>query len=232
MRLVTTCNAAGFERYGRRLLESLHNLPHDAEVWWYTEGFTLPETPGVVQISTDKLQGLQAFKLRHLRYQPPTYLYDAVRFSHKVFAACDALADYDGVGVWIDADCVIRKPIPAGFLESHLHGHYMAMLKRRGLYTETGLWLMDCAHEQHKEFLLAWQEWYLSDAFKQLANWTDCETLDATVRLFERQGLITTASLSGEHDKDMHPLAKVPLGAFIDHCKGERKDLGYSPEAQ
>ena len=88
------------------------------------------------------------------------------------------------------------------------------------------------AHDQKREFLLAWLQWYTSEADRLLANCTDCETLDATVRLFERSKLIQTVSLSGEHDKDMHPLAKIPLGQYIDHCKGPRKDLGYSPEAQ
>lgn len=230
MRFVTTCSKDGFDRYGFRLLESVKHLPAGSELWWYAEGFALPETPGVVQISADKLHDLQQFKARYRDYSAPDYLYDVVRFSNKVFAACDAFAEYDGIGVWIDADCVIRQPIPIGFIEGHLRGAFMAMLKRRGIYTETGLWLMDCAHEQREEFLLAWKEWYLSDAFKQLANWTDCETLDATVRLFERNELIKTESLSGEHEKHMHPLTQIPLGEYIDHCKGRRKIKGHSPE--
>ena len=233
MRLVTTCHKEGFERYGHRILETWHHWPLGTELWWYTEGFTLPETPGIVQISVDKLQGLQTVKLKYDKYVPPNYLYDVVRFANKVYAACDALSDYKGIGVWLDADCVVRKDIPAGFIEGHLpRWAYMAMLKRKGMYTETGFWIMDCSHPMHEEFLQTWAHWYDSGAFQGLANWTDCETLDATVRKFEKKQMITTVSLSGEHEKDMHPLAKIPLGAYIDHLKGNRKDLGYSPEAQ
>ena len=154
-----------------------------------------------------------------------------VRFSHKVYAAVDALTDYQGIGVWMDADCITRQDIPSGFIENHLNKAYMAMFKRRGMYTETGFWIADCSNEHHAEFMASWVDWYDSGHFKTLSNWTDCETLDATVRAFEKAGLIKTVSLSGEFDKEMHPMAKSTIGRYIDHCKGARKELGYSPEA-
>jgi hypothetical protein len=230
MRLVTTCNEKQFHEYAHRLFDGFEHFPQGTELWWYTEGFSLPKKDGIVQISTDKLQELQMFKTRWDGYVPPNYLYDVVRFSHKVFATVDALHDYQGIGVWIDADCVPLKTIPSGFIEGHLQGKYMAMLKRRGMYTETGFWIADCAHPVHADFMHMWAEWYRSGAFKDLANWTDCETLDATVRRFEKDGLIQTVSLSGEFDKDMHPMTKIELGKYIDHCKGARKAAGFSPE--
>lgn len=233
MRVVTTCHKEGFDRYAHRILDCWQHWPQGSELWWYTEGFDLPKDrpAGIVEMKIEQLTTLAKFKAKHDGYRPPNYLFDVVRFSNKVYAAADALRDYKGVGVWMDADCVTRKPIPSGHIESHLHGSYMAMLKRRGMYTETGFWIMDCAHPQHEDFLQTWTGWYECEAYRGLSNWTDCETLDATVRKFERAGLIETLSLSGEFDGDMHPMAKIPLGAYIDHCKGGRKDLGYSPEA-
>jgi hypothetical protein len=232
VRIVTTCNADGFKRYGHRLLKTWHHWPMGTELYWYVEGFSLPadKPDGITEISTDKLQDLQAFKLRHGNYVAPNYLYDVVRFSHKVYAAIDALRDYHGVGVWLDADCVTPQPIPDGYIEGHLRDAYLALIKRKGMYTETGFWIMDCRHEQHVEFLSAWQSWYDGGGFKALANWTDCETLDATVRKFERASLIKTVSLSGEHEKQMHPLSKTELGKYIVHLKGGLKDIGHIPE--
>lgn len=231
MRVVTTCNADGFERYAHRLLETWHLWPVGTELWWYVEGFSLPKDKpdGIVEISTDKLQALQAFKLKHANYKAPNYLYDVVRFSHKVYAACDALRDYSGVGVWLDADCVTQKAIPDGFIESHLRDAYMAMFKRRGIYTETGFWVMDCANPVHRDFLGLWEDWYDSGRFVELNNWTDCETLDATVRKFEKAGQIKTVSLSGEFERDMHPMRHVELGKYIQHLKGGLKDVGAIP---
>ena len=234
MRVVTTCSKEGFERYGHRVLETWKHWPLGAELWFYTEGFSLPEDKpgGIVEISLDKLHDLQAFKNRFSSYSPPNYLFDVVRFSHKVYAAVDALRDHTGVGVWLDADCVTLQDIPSGFVENHLQRAYMAMFKRRGMYTETGFWIMDCSHEHHRDFLETWVEWYDSGAFKTLSNWTDCETLDATVRKFEKAGHIKTISLSGEHDKEMHPMPFSALGRYVSHLKGPRKDLGYCPETK
>lgn len=231
MRLVTTCTGKHFDEYAYRLFDSFHLLPKGTELWWYTEGFRLPHQDGIVSIDIASLPELSAFKQKYGHTRPPNYLFDVVRFSNKVFAATDALRDYEGVGGWIDADCVIQKDIPDGYLEGYLQGAYIALLQRKGMYSETGFWVMDCQNPVHKDFLKMWEQWYLTDAFKGLANWTDCETLDATIRRFQKDGLKVT-NLSGDSAKDMHPLAKIPLGRYIDHTKGARKKLGYSPERE
>jgi hypothetical protein len=233
MRVATTCNKDGFEKYGYRVLEGWKHWPVGTELWWYTEGFSLPKDKpdGIVEIETELIDELQDFKKKYANYKYPSYLYDVVRFSNKVFAACDAFEDHNGVGVWMDADCVTKKKIIPGYIEGHLRDEYLAMFKRKGMYTETGFWVMDCSHAEHRAFLATWKKWYEEGAFKNLANWTDCETLDATVRILEKAGAIKTVSLSGSHEKDMHPMAKSELGKYIDHTKGPRKSLGYSPES-
>lgn len=232
MRVVTTCHAAGFEQYGFRMLESWARWPVGSELWWYTEGFHLPSDrpAGIVEVDVRALAELERFKATHGHYIAPNYLYDAVRFSNKVFAAADALSDYEGVGVWMDADCVTLQDIPAGHVEGMLQGADMAMFKRAGMYTETGFWVMDRKRPITRELLQAWCEWYTSGQYKTLDNWTDCETLDATVRLMERAEVLRTVSLSGAFERDMHPMSKAPIARFLDHCKGQRKALGYSPE--
>lgn len=212
MRFVTTCAPRHIEEYAYRLKETQHLLP--GELVWHVGD------PG------------KSFTEKHKGYVAPNYLFDVCRFSHKVYAAHQSLIDYDGIGVWIDADCVVRKELPASVIVKALDGAYMAMLKRAGMYTETGFWIVDCSHPRHAEFMDAWLAWYETGAFRCLANWTDCETLDATVRRFERDGHIRTVSLSGEHERHSHPLTQIPLGQYIDHCKGGRKALGYSPEAR
>ena len=233
MRLVTTCNKDGFERYGHRVLEGWKHWPVGTELWWYTEGFSLPKDKpdGIVEVDIASLPKLAEFKTKHAHYKAPNYLFDVVRFANKVYAMEAALSDYAGIGVWLDADCVTRKDIAPGYIEGHLQDAYAALFKRRGMYTETGFWIVDCSHSAHKAVMEMWLAWYETGAFKGLANWTDCETLDATIRRFEKDGLIKTVSLSGKFENDMHPMAKSELGKTIDHCKGARKAKGYSPEA-
>ena len=229
MRVVTTCHEAGFEQYGHRALAGWKHWPRDAELHWYTEGYEIPSTPGVVAVPIEQIQSLARFKERHAGFVPPSYIWDVVRFSNKVFAACDALASYKGIGVWMDADCVTYADIPAGYVEGLLERDaYLGAFQRTGMYTETGFWVMDCSHVQHEAFVGVWQEWYDSAAFKSLGGWTDCHTLDATIRKFK--GLIKVTNLSGAFAAEMHPMAKADLGRFVDHTKGPRKDGGTSPE--
>jgi hypothetical protein len=222
MRVVTTVHKAGFDVYGHRWLESMPNWP-DAEFVMYAEGF---KTDAVRCVDVDDVPRLKAFKAQHVAFKPPSWRYDIVRFSNKVFAAYDALYDYDGIGVWLDADCVTYNPIPAGYIEEQLGDAYLAHFRREGHYTETGMWLMNCAHPKHKGFMDRWLEWFESGAFKHLAEWHDCTTLDKTIKITGAP----TRSLSGAYEGVMHPMAKADIARFVDHCKGGRKALGISPE--
>lgn len=230
MRVVSTAHKAGFDVYGQRFLDGWQFWPREAELHFYTEGFDI-ERSDITAIPNTKIGSLQTFKQKYGDYEPVSYLYDVVRFSNKVYAAYDALFNYKGLGVWLDADCVTYRQIPDGFIESLLpKGKYIGLFKRDGMYSETGFWVMDCSHPQHQAFLNTWIEWYESGAFRQLDNWTDCEMLDATMRKFEKTGLIESVSLSGKYSRSMHPMAKVELAKYVDHCKGRRKELGFSPE--
>ena len=228
MRFVTTCHKAGFEEYGHRLLAGWHHFPKEAELWWYTEGYEIPATERVFVQDINQIHKLVEFKERYKNYISPQFDMDVVRFSHKVYAAVDALHDYDGIGGWIDADCVPYKDIPYSMLVDMLGDAYVACFQRPGSYTETGFWLMNCAHEAHKGFMNLWQAWYDQDAFVQLPGWTDCHTFDATVY----RSKVKVNNLSGEFGTDLslHPMAKTEIAKYLDHCKGERKTDGFSPE--
>lgn len=226
MRIVSTVHKAGFDLYGHRWIENIENWPA-AEFRLYCEGF-MPDHPCEVDIG--KVDRLTTFKRRHANYVAPSWRFDIVRFSNKVFAAHDALRDYDGIGVWLDADCVTFNRIPAGYIEEQLGDAYFAHFRRAGHYTETGMWIVNCAHPVHAEFMDTWLRWFEDDAFKGLHEWHDCTALDATLRQFLKAGKITTKSLSGEFEGDLHPMAHADIAKYIDHCKGHRKAAGVSPE--
>lgn len=227
MRVVTTVHLAGFEQYGYRWIESIKNWPK-AEFLMYAEDFA---TEAVICRRVEDLPRLVAFKERYANYVPPNWEFDIVRFANKVFAAYDAFYDYDGLCVWLDADCVTFQKLPKAFLEKQLpKGAFMSVLRRAGFHTETGFWLMDGKHPEKKAFLDTWVKWFEGDAFKELVQWHDCTTLDATLKLFEKDNRIEVHNLSGEWSKDMHPMARIELGRYIDHCKGNRKTAGMSPE--
>jgi hypothetical protein len=225
MRVVTTVHKAGFDLYGQRFIEGMKLWP-EHEFQMYAEGF---DYPGAKR--NEDLPRLEAIKQRHANYLAPNWKWDVLRFANKVFACHDAFYDHKGLGVWIDCDTVTYNRIPEGYIESMLpEGNYLGMFKRTGMHTETGFWVVDCSHEYHKEFFDYWLDIYETGAFRMLSQWHDCETMDKSVRKFEADGKIKTISLSQGHEKDMHPMAKSDIGRYIDHCKGNRKASGFSPE--
>ena len=156
MRVVTTANKAGLDEYGQRWLDSRKNWPKGTEFWWYTEGYDAAgrqTTDDIVRRDFADLSVFSAWKERYKDYKPPGWAYNVVGYAHKVFAAAHALYDFDGIGVWCDSDCVTYKHIPKGLIERQVDGVYLACYQRTGMWTETGFWVMDCSHPEHRPFL-------------------------------------------------------------------------------
>ena len=231
MRVVTTCHKAGWDQYGPQCLEGLKKWPADAEIRWYTEGFDLPKQGKVVEVKGESLERLQAFKSRWRHLKPPDWRFDVVRFANKAYALYDALRDYDGFGVWMDADIVTHKRMPKDYLRNLLpDGYYVGLFQRDGMHTETGLMLFDCSHPQHQNFMDSYIDWYESGRFQEAYQWHDCVMMDATVRSYERAELIKSHNLSGKASNMSHPMAVHDFAQYADHLKGNRKRLQYSPE--
>lgn len=244
MRVVTTASKQGLAEYGHRWLDGRTFWPPLTQFWWYTEGYEIPYSPAeqmmIEQAGAGSTEGwlerkdilalkeLVEWRAKYIGYIAPDYRFDVVKFAHKVFAAADAFYDYDGIGVWLDADCVTYAQIPEGLIEKQVANDYLACYQRTGLYTETGLWIMDCSHPEHRNFLDYWRELYHSERFKGFAQWHDCILLDATIKHFGDK--IKVNNLSGEYSRHMHPQAMTELGKYIDHAKGARKVTGVSPE--
>lgn len=233
MRIVTTCHDAGFGKYGAKCRAGmLEYLPQDIEIWWYAEGFDLPKPGRIKALRNEALPKLADFKERHRHYKPSDWRYDVVRFSNKIYAVHDALYDYDGIGVWWDADIVAHKHIPPGYLEALLpQGDYIALFQRDGMHSECGLWLVDCRHRQHKRFLDTLLGLYESGRYREAHEWHDSVLMDSTIRGFLRDDLIGVHNLSGPHKVVSHPMAVHAIAEYVDHLKGpDRKDAGRSPE--
>jgi len=59
-------------------------------------------------------------------------------------------------------------------------------------------------------------------------GWTDCDAFDAALEQSRRQDALVALNLSTQDEG--HVIAASPLGAYMDHMKGGRKEIGYSPE--
>ncbi len=236
---VTTFNHRGFEEYGHRCIETFKNWPKGSRLLVYADGVKVDPSERIeVRDLATSCPSLRSFKNRFKEYRPKSWEFDVVKFSHKVFAAVHGLTDWTGLGVWLDADCVTYNEIPDGYLQSLIpDNRYMAFFGRQRMYTETGFWMVDCAHSRHKDFMTEFVKFYTSGEIVKMPQWHDCVAIDHVRRNFESEGLRNqnlTKSLEigieGGSEKEMHPMAFSELGKYIDHCKGNRKKNGFSPE--
>jgi hypothetical protein len=157
------------------------------------------------------------------------YRYDAVRFSHKVFALFQLLEESEtDLLIWLDGDSRTHSPVTMKDIESWCPGDKFAgYLARPWLYTETGFHIFNMRHKIARDFLNAWKQYYLDDSIFKLEMWTDCHTYDAAKTRFDEK---YWHNLSPPI-KNNHPFINGPLGQFMDHMKGPRKKKGTSHKA-
>src|ERR1700675_4960732 len=111
--VLTTCHAAGWQLYGRRMVEPFDRFwPADVPLYLYAEQF---EPDHLRPLVRPLPPWLDEFKSRHAANPRAhglieggyNYRQDCVRFAHKVAAVTDAASMLEAdVLIWADADIV------------------------------------------------------------------------------------------------------------------------------
>ena len=253
--LTTTMHAAGYELYGKNMLDSFINCwPDNQTLVVYTEGFDLSKehqfNPRI--ISRDLLNcspECANFKIRHKdnprangyidpKRRDPDFKYDAVRFCHKVFALYHAVtnrsSDIDSI-VWIDADTITHAVVPDDFLENHFPltldtGIYY--LGRKEQYTECGWVVYNCLNENMEEFWEKFANQYRKDKLFNQTEWHDSFIFDVVRETMEQNRGMKNHNITPDYVKG-HPFIDSFLGNYMDHLKGpKRKVAGRSAKTE
>ena len=165
------------------------------------------------------------------------YVYDAVRFSYKVFACIDAYQKTKPDMLWfLDADLLTFEKIPMTWLEHIIPDtaftSYLGRPKKG--FSETGYYAFNTAHPYADEFFKRWEQYYTEDLFLKIqkgflnhfpiAGYTDSFTFDAVRIEMEQAGKIKNEDLNdgrwaGDR-KARHPFINSELGQYMDHMKG------------
>lgn len=248
--VVTTFNQSGYEKYGRRLLETFKaNWPQEVSLMVYPEDCEITETaPNIVvrdlhSHSAELVQFKQRWKNdARARGEVPTgppdrkgkrpgigFKWDAIRFSHKVYSICHAAQNTDcDVLLWMDADMVCHTPISIQALEKFCPVDIdIGYLGRERKYSECGLYSMNLSSEQVKKFLEKFQ-WMYDNAEQgifKLSEWHDSFVFDVVK---DSMPLNLKNWSAGLIKGEGHPLINSEWGAYLDHLKGKRKDIGSS----
>ena len=245
--VITTFNADGYAKYGRRMIQTfLQTWPVNLVV--YAEGCGVNETAANLLVrDISVVNELATFKQRWqgvpkangdvsadpVRSQRKDagkgFKWDAVRFAHKVYSIfrCAKHIDTDWL-IWMDADTVCHSPISVDDLARLCPADQdLCFLGRRGKYTECGLYAMNLRSLRTQNFLTQFQRYYddAEQGIFTLAEWHDSFVFDAVRKHLPLQELDWSSHLiTGEG----HPLINSAWGAYLDHLKGDRKTLGKS----
>ena len=170
--------------------------------------------------------------------QGPSFRWQAVKFSFKVFSIylASQIENISSNIVWIDADNICISPVNEENLKQFLPNadELMSYFGRDACppefpHSETGFLGFNLKHEKFNSFIKTAISLYTTGEVFSLKFYHDCLVYDTTRAIFEMVGA-KFKNLSGEFISEEHPIVKSELGKYFDHLKGQRKEMGFSPE--
>lgn len=250
--IITTFHHAGLLQYGQTMIDSFDQYwPKSVPLIVYTE-HCAPKLPSARIHARDLLAAsadLVAFKQRHANnpmanglvakdtgvpFKDNAFKWDAVRFSHKVFAILHAAKTVQSDWlIWLDADTKTFAPVPENFLTTICNPHSMACYlgRREKYHSECGWVAYNLKHPDCADFMAQWQDLYVSDRLFDLREYHDSFVFDELRRKFADQRHTHFHNLSPNlpGKGPGHPFIASVLGQYMDHMKGsKRKALGHS----
>lgn len=251
--IVTGFSKNGYEEYGERFLDTF-NIFNASEMplHIYTSGMPLTFSCSLCeQFEQSDIGGLDEFisdwsSDPRFSGKSPTdgwngkervngysYRFDAIKFCKMVFTmwwAAHTIAD-DSIFVseymiWLDGDTVVRKIIIPNIASQALpDGYDFAYLGREPKHTETGFLVFRLP--EALPILDSWVKFYMSGEFTHQKEWHSAFLFDrAREKHPEIKGYNLTPGGRG------HVIHQCWVGSIFDHCKGNRKIRGRSPEAK
>ncbi len=247
--VVTTFHNPGYKHYGQRMIQSwLASWPEQVDLVVYAENCEVQESGHNLVIRDISIcQDLTDFKNKwqdvprangdvtddpvrsQRRDSGKGFKWDAVRFAHKVYSSFHCARNHatDWL-IWMDADMVCHSLVTQSDLDRLCPpDHDLCFLGRQGKYSECGLYAMNLTSEPVIAWLEDFQRFYdnAEQGIFTLAEWHDSFVFDAVRTRHQLRELDWAAGIiTGEG----HPLINSEWGAYLDHLKGARKDLGRS----
>ena len=182
----------------------------------------------------------EEIKARRPRDWHKKFKWDAIRFANKTYAVFDACERSTDWCVWMDADSYIHSNWSyEEFIELLPNDKWLTYVGRgKGSQTwpECGFYGMNLKHPMCKQFLTEFERFYedADNGIFELEEWHDSfvfghilnllKPIDPNVHDYSADMYLREAKTGGGG----HPLINGPLGKWMDHMKGGRKDQGKS----
>ena len=166
------------------------------------------------------------------------FKWDAVRFANTTYAVYDACTRSKDWCVWMDADTFVHSDWTyedfAELLPDNAYITYVGRGKGSQTWPECGFYGLNLNHPVCHEFLKEFERMYedAENGMFLLDEWHDSYIFGEILKQYKEFP-------SHDYSADMylreaksggggHPLINGPLGKWIDHMKGGRKDTGRS----
>ena len=166
------------------------------------------------------------------------FKWDAVRFANKTYAVYDAVTRSKDWCIWMDADTFVHSDWSyedfVDLLPKDAYITYVGRGKGSQTWPECGFYGLNLNHPVCHEFLKEFERMYedAENGMFLLDEWHDSYIFGEVLKMYNQFP-------SHDYSADMylreaksggggHPLINGPLGKWIDHMKGGRKDTGKS----
>jgi len=255
IKLITSYKPGTWQQFAKRGIHSMvQNLPKGVDIFLYceepkpsdvdpkitcidlntaeTELFNFKNKYKDDPIANGKLQTIdggvrRSAELKGLDKDKESFLWDAVRFSNKVFCIINAIRnsnDYDYV-VWLDADTYTFNPVPISLFENLLKDHTMLTYLGRGdIYPECGFVGYNLKHTKIQNFVNDWEKLYVDGSIFDLLEWHDSAVFWHLSKIYVEDKGITVNDIGyAKGVKGHHVFVNSELGSYVDHFKGNRK---------
>ena len=255
IKLVTSYKPGTWQQFAKRGIHSMvQNLPESVDIFLYCEepkpGDVDPKItcidlnnaePELLNfkskykddpVANGKLQTIDGgvrrpVELKGLDKDKESFLWDAVRFSNKVFCIVNAVRnskDYDYV-VWLDSDTFTFRPVPIDFLTNILPTDTMlTYLGREKVYPECGFVGYNLKHEHILDFINEWEQLYVTGNVFNLLEWHDSAVFWELSKKFIQEKHIKINDIGYTQGVvGHHVFVNSVLGLYMDHFKGMRK---------
>lgn len=246
--IVTGFSGKGFVEYGQRFIDTFLEFNSGYPLHLYTDGVPELGIDRIEQFEQSDITGLPEFLAEwdHLpmaagkepndkmnakeRKNKYSYRFDAMKFCKMVYTMWFAANKLASKGIeymiWLDGDTVVRREIGTSLAERALPaGFDYAYLGREPKHTETGFLVFRLPDVL--PILSAWVAYYKSGTYLFQKEWHSAFLFDRAREQFpEIAGYNLTPGGRG------HVIHKCWVGGVFDHCKGNRKSKGRSPEAR
>ena len=190
--------------------------------------------------SVPKANGKCPFPEKRPRDAHKEFKWNAIRFANKVYAVFDASERARDWCVWMDADQYVHSDWHYDnwnkLLPDNAWITYVGRGKAAATWPECGFYGLNLNNETCKKFLAEFKRYYddAENGIFMLPEWHDSYVFghllnkhkkkDSGVLDYTSGTLLQVAKTGGGG----HPLINTDLGRWLDHLKGDRKQLGRS----